>query len=132
MFSSWSSFLTGALRSQWVIEFVSDICRSSKSAARLVVEHRRITEIPPRRRLVVGIPAVGVVPVVGESIIIDENIQISVIEINKSNIKLGVNAPKELTIYREEIFLKIREANALSSSSGIIDFIDFSSTTLER
>ncbi len=68
----------------------------------------------------------------GESIIIDENVQISVIEINKNNIKLGVNAPKELTIYREEVFLKIKEENSQSSSSGIIDFIDFSNTTLQR
>ncbi|MGR3292734.1 MAG: carbon storage regulator CsrA [Candidatus Scalindua sp.] len=67
----------------------------------------------------------------GESIIINENVQISVIEINKNNIKLGVNAPKELTIYREEVFLKIKEENAQSSSSGIIDFVDFSSSTLE-
>ncbi len=67
----------------------------------------------------------------GESIIIDENIQISVIEINKNNIKIGVNAPKELTIYREEVFLKIKEENSQSSSSGIIDFIDFPSTALE-
>jgi carbon storage regulator len=67
----------------------------------------------------------------GESIIIDENVQISVIEINKNNIKIGVNAPKELTIYREEVFLKIKEENSQSSSSGMIDFIDFAGTTLE-
>jgi carbon storage regulator len=65
----------------------------------------------------------------GESIIIDENIQISAIEINKNNIKLGINAPNNVTIYREEVFLKIREANELSSSSGIIDIINFSNTT---
>ena len=65
----------------------------------------------------------------GESIIIDENIQISALEINKNNIKLGINAPNKVTIYREEVFLKIREANKLSSSSGIIDIINFSSTT---
>ncbi len=68
----------------------------------------------------------------GESIIIDENVQISVVEINKNNIKLGVIAPKELTVYREEVFLKIKEENAKASSSGIIDFVDFSSTALER
>ncbi len=67
----------------------------------------------------------------GESIIIDENVQISVIEINKNNIKLGVNAPKELTVFREEVFLKISEANELSSSSGIVDFIALSNTTQE-
>ncbi len=65
----------------------------------------------------------------GESIIIDENIQISALEINKNNIKLGIIAPNKVTIYREEVFLKIREANKLSSSSGIIDVINFSNTT---
>ncbi len=67
----------------------------------------------------------------GESIIIDDNVQISVIEINKNNIKIGVNAPKELTIYREEVFVKIKEENSQSSSSGMIDFADFHGTTLE-
>ncbi len=65
----------------------------------------------------------------GESIIIDENIQISALEINKNNIKLGIHAPNKVTIYREEVFLKIREANELSSSSGVIDIINFSNTT---
>ncbi|MBC8549608.1 MAG: carbon storage regulator CsrA [Candidatus Brocadiales bacterium] len=67
----------------------------------------------------------------GESIIIDENVKISVIEINKNNIKIGVNAPRELSIYREEVFLKIKEENAQSSSSGIIDFVNFQRATLE-
>lgn len=67
----------------------------------------------------------------GESIIIDEDVQISVIEINKNNIKIGVNAPKELTIYRKEVFLKIKEENSQSSSSGIVDFVDFSGTAVE-
>ncbi len=67
----------------------------------------------------------------GESIIVDENVQISVIEINKNNIKIGVNAPKELTIYREEVFLKIKDENSHSSSSGIVDFVDFHDATLE-
>ena len=67
----------------------------------------------------------------GESIIIDDNVQISVIEINKNNIKIGVNAPRDLPIYREEVYLKIKEENTQASSSGIIDFVDFSSSTLE-
>ncbi len=67
----------------------------------------------------------------GESIIIDENVKISVVEINKNNIKIGVNSPKELSIFREEVFLKIKEENTQSSSSGIIDFVDLHGTTLE-
>ena len=65
----------------------------------------------------------------GESIIIGENVQISVVEINKNNIKLGINAPKEVTIYREEVFVKIREENKIASSSGIIELVDFSKST---
>ncbi len=44
----------------------------------------------------------------GESIIIGENVQLSVVEINKNNIKIGINAPKDITIYREEVFKKIK------------------------
>jgi carbon storage regulator len=62
----------------------------------------------------------------GESIIIGKNVQLSVVEINKNNIKLGINAPKDITIYREEVFKKIKDENEMSSTSGIIDLTDIS------
>jgi carbon storage regulator len=65
----------------------------------------------------------------GESIIIGENVQLSVVEINKNNIKIGINAPKDITIYREEVFKKIKEENKRSSASGIIELADISNTT---
>ncbi len=68
----------------------------------------------------------------GESIIIGEKVQLSVVEINKNNIKIGINAPKDITIYREEVFEKIKEENELSSISGIIDFTDTSNTTKNK
>ncbi len=64
----------------------------------------------------------------GERIIIGEKVQLSVVEINKNNIKIGINAPKDVTIYREEVFEKIKEENEMSSISGIIDFTDISNT----
>jgi carbon storage regulator len=64
----------------------------------------------------------------GESIIIGEKVQLSVVEINKNNIKIGINAPKDVTIYREEVFEKIKEENEMASISGIIDFTDISNT----
>ncbi len=67
----------------------------------------------------------------GESIIIDEDVKISIVEINNKNIKIGINAPKELSIFREEVFLNIKEENTQSSASGIIDFVNFCGTTLE-
>ena len=37
-----------------------------------------------------------------ESIIIDGNIKITVLEINGSHVKIGIDAPKEVKVYREE------------------------------
>ena len=57
----------------------------------------------------------------GESIIIENNIKITVVDINKQQIKLGIDAPKNITVNREEIAMKIKEENQLSSASVIID-----------
>ena len=57
----------------------------------------------------------------GESIIIENNIKITVVDINKRQITLGIDAPKNITVNREEIAMKIKEENQLSSASVIID-----------
>ena len=45
---------------------------------------------------------------VGESIRINENICITVVEIDGRNIKIGIEAPREISIHREEVFLRIK------------------------
>ena len=57
----------------------------------------------------------------GESIIIEDNIKITVVSINNQQIKLGIEAPKHITINREEVAIKVKEENRLSSNSMIID-----------
>ena len=57
----------------------------------------------------------------GESIVIEDNIKITVVDINKQQIKLGIDAPKHITINREEVARKVKEENQLSSTSMIID-----------
>jgi carbon storage regulator len=56
----------------------------------------------------------------GESIIIEDNIKITVIDINKQQIKFGIDAPKHITINREEVAKKIKDENLLSSASTTI------------
>jgi carbon storage regulator len=53
----------------------------------------------------------------GESIIIEDNIKVTVIDINKQQIKLGIDAPKHITINREEVAKKVNEENQLSPAS---------------
>lgn len=46
-----------------------------------------------------------------EAIVINNNVEITVLEIKGDQIKLGIEAPKEVPIYRKEIYLQIQEAN---------------------
>jgi len=48
---------------------------------------------------------------VGESVAIGDDIQISVVEIKGSQVKLGIRAPREVSVHRQEIYLKIQEEN---------------------
>jgi carbon storage regulator len=63
---------------------------------------------------------------VGESITIgDGSITVSVVEVKGRQVRLGIDAPPELPIHRQEIFDKIREANeqAISADAGDLDLI---------
>ncbi len=46
-----------------------------------------------------------------EALIINNNVEISVLEIKGEQVKLGITAPKEIPVYRKEVYLQIQEAN---------------------
>ena len=58
---------------------------------------------------------------IGESIKINEDVKITVIDVKGKNIRLGIEAPRETKIYREEVFLKIREQNQTAATSNFFD-----------
>ena len=47
----------------------------------------------------------------GESLVINNNIEITVLEIRGDQIKLGITAPKDVPVYRKEVYLQITERN---------------------
>jgi carbon storage regulator len=51
----------------------------------------------------------------GEAIQIGEDIEISVVSVKGDQVKLGINAPKNVEIHRKEIYLTIQEENAEAS-----------------
>ena len=53
---------------------------------------------------------------IGESIKINEDVKITVIDVKGKNIRLGIDAPRETKIYREEVFLRIKEENKSAAS----------------
>ena len=47
---------------------------------------------------------------VGESVLIGDDISISVLSVRGNQVKLGVQAPKEVSVHREEIYQRILQS----------------------
>lgn len=56
---------------------------------------------------------------VNESIMIGNGIEITILDIKGDQIKIGINAPKSVPIYRKELYLQILESNKEAASSEI-------------
>ena len=46
-----------------------------------------------------------------EALIINNNIEITILEVKGDQVKIGISAPKEVPIYRKEVYMQIQEAN---------------------
>lgn len=46
-----------------------------------------------------------------EAIIVNNNVEITILEIKGDQVKIGISAPKEVPVYRKEVYLQIQEAN---------------------
>lgn len=47
-----------------------------------------------------------------EALIINNNIEVTVLEVKGEQVKIGISAPKDVPIYRKEVYLQIQNANA--------------------
>lgn len=56
---------------------------------------------------------------VNETIIIGEDIRVSLIEIRGDQVRLGVEAPRNIKVYREEVFSAIQEENRAAVQSDV-------------
>lgn len=61
-----------------------------------------------------------------ESIMIGDNIEIKVLDVRENQVKVGVRAPRDITVHRMEVYLAIQKENleALSSSGDLTDIED--------
>ncbi len=56
---------------------------------------------------------------VNQSIIIGNDIEITLLEIKGDQVKIGINAPKSVPIYRKEIYEQIQEENKKAAQTEI-------------
>lgn len=52
-----------------------------------------------------------------EAVIINDDIEITIIEIKGEQVKIGISAPKSVPIYRKEVYMQIQNANKEAAQS---------------
>ena len=57
----------------------------------------------------------------GEALMINNNIEITILEVRGDQVKIGISAPKDVPIYRKEVYLQIQEENKASFSPEGLD-----------
>ncbi len=55
-----------------------------------------------------------------EAIIIDNDIEVTVIEVKGDQVKIGITAPKSVPIYRKEVYLQIKQDNEEAANAANI------------
>jgi len=54
---------------------------------------------------------------VGETLVIGDDVNVTVLGVRGNQVRLGVNAPKEVAVHREEIYQRIQKENDSENSS---------------
>ncbi len=67
----------------------------------------------------------------GQKIRIGEEIEVTILEIRKGSVKIGIKAPKGLTIHREEVYQKIIQENILAAQSAFNSKAQFDDTQIK-
>ncbi|MBR5422102.1 MAG: carbon storage regulator CsrA [Lachnospiraceae bacterium] len=47
----------------------------------------------------------------GEALVLNNNIELTILEVKGDQVKLGIKAPREIPIYRKEVYEQIQQAN---------------------
>ena len=54
----------------------------------------------------------------GDAIMINNNIEITVLEVRGDQVKIGISSPKEVSIYRKEVYLEIQKENEAATEAA--------------
>ena len=69
---------------------------------------------------------------IGEGIVIGDNITIKIVEMKGGNVRIGIDAPQDMKIYRQEIYNRIVEENRDAVHWQMTDLESISETLTER
>lgn len=69
-----------------------------------------------------------------EKLVIGDGIVVSVVEVRGDQVKLGIEAPRDVKVYRQEVYEAIQQENRLAAESSLADasrqlpLLDFTET----
>jgi len=58
----------------------------------------------------------------GETIVIQDNIELTILGVEGDTVRVGIKAPREVDIFRKEVYLSIQESNRESAAPAASDF----------
>lgn len=56
-----------------------------------------------------------------EALVLNNNIEITILEIKGEQVKLGITAPKDVPVYRKEVYIQIQESNKEATDTAGLD-----------
>jgi carbon storage regulator len=57
---------------------------------------------------------------IGETLIIGDDVNITVLGVKGNQVRLGINAPKDVSVHREEIYLRIQQEKQSDDSEEAV------------
>jgi carbon storage regulator len=68
----------------------------------------------------------------GEGIIIGDNISIKIVEIKGGGVRIGIDAPRDTKIYRQEVYDRIKQENVEAANWDLDDLDTLSANLATR
>lgn len=57
---------------------------------------------------------------IGETLIIGDDVNITVLGVKGNQVRLGINAPKDVSVHREEIYLRIQQEKQANDTEEVV------------